>query len=121
VSDSIVQSSINEAARNVDATWTEGDYTNAIILRACHILKLEGYPVVGGVVGGMSAYKSFRSGQLSLTKYAKGEQGGDDGSLLGSTMYGRRFLELLYVNKTGIAVIAGPTGEASGFAKDWPL
>lgn len=121
VSDPIVQAAIDEAARRVDTTWTEGDYTNAITLLACHFLSLEGYPGTAGAGAGNAAYRSLRSGQLSITKFAAGEQNGDDGSLYGSTMYGRRWLELLSLNKAGIKAIAGPACVVSGYAKDYPI
>lgn len=121
VPDPIVQAAIDEAKRRVDTTWTEGDYTNAVMLLACHFLALEGYGGSGSGGGGNAAYRQIRSGQLTLTRYASGEANGDDGSLLGSTMYGRRWLELLSLNKPGIKVIAGDAHLVSGYAKDWPL
>lgn len=117
VADSIVQSAIDEAARSVDTSWTSGDYTNAITLLACHILTLDGYPGTGGVGGGTSAYRSVRSGQLTLERFAKGQVAGDDGSLLGSTPYGRRYLELLAVNRGGPIVAAGAVCPPYG----WPV
>lgn len=121
VDDTIVQAAIDEAKRQVDQTWTEGDYTNAITLLACHILALEGYGGSGSGGGsGNTAWRQIRSGQLTLTRYARGEANGDDGSLLGSTIYGRRFMELRALNVTGIRVGLGENGAVSGYAKDWP-
>lgn len=118
VDDAIVQDAINAGSRSVDQTWTEGDYTRAIMLYACHYMALQGLGTVGS---SNASYRMVRSGQLTLERYTKGQQAGDDGSLLGSTIYGRMFLELLGLNVTGIKVIAGPNAAVSGFAKDWPL
>lgn len=113
VDDAIVQDAINAGTRRVDQTWTEGDYTRAIMLYACHYMTMQG---IGGG-GSMSAYRTMRSGQLTLEKYTKGQQAGDDGSLLASTIYGRMFLELLGLNVAGVTVAAGPVCPPYG----WPV
>lgn len=118
VDDAIVQDAIDAGARRVDTTWTEGDYARAIMLYACHYMTISGQVAgAGGIGGGNAAYRQIRSGQLTLTKYAKGEQAGDDGSLLGSTSYGRLYLDLLQMNKGGPIVIAGPAEPGYG----WPV
>ena len=122
VDDAIVTDAIAAGTRRVDETWTEGDYTRAIMLYACHYMTLQGLGTGEGSGGGSgnAAYRQIRSGQLSLTRYARGEQNGDDGSLLGSTMYGRMFMELLGMNFVGIKTVAADVGPVSGYAKDWP-
>lgn len=121
VDDAIVQDAIDAGARRVDTTWTEGDYARAIMLYACHYMAVQGLGTGNGGGGGNAAYRQIRSGQLSLTRYARGEANGDDGSVLGSTKYGRMWLELLQINKPGIIVVAGDNTPVSGYAKDWPF
>lgn len=117
VDDAIVQDAIDAGARNVDTSWTEGDYSRAIMLYACHYMTLQGLPTGAGVGATNGAYRQIRSGQLTLTKYAKGEQAGDDGTLMGSTSYGRLWLDLLGKNRPGVSVLAGPVEPEYG----WPI
>lgn len=110
VDDAVVSQAITEAMRSVDQTWTEGDYTLAIMLRAAHILTLDGFGDAAeakAAASGASGYKTMKSGALTLERFAPGEQGGNNGSLLASTSYGRRFLDLLRLNRGGPRVATG--------------
>lgn len=126
VDDVIVQAAIDEAGRMVDETWTEGDYTNAIMLAACHIMALEGHGTSAeakAVATGAGAYETIRSGQLTLTRGAWASGQSADGNWWKSTSWGRRFWQLLRLNKAGPRVVSAGCGAAvSGYAKDafWP-
>lgn len=122
VSDAVVNEALGEAERMVDTSWTEGDYTTAIMLYACHVMALNGYgtgPDGLANSGQLAAFQTIRSGQLTLTR--KASASGGEASWYSMTRYGQRFWRLLRLNKGGVRV-AVPTGEGlpSGYAKDWP-
>lgn len=126
VPDDVVTERIAEATRMVDETWTEGDYTLAIILYACHIMALEGLgtgPDSQNNSGQMANFQTIKSGQLTLTRGSSSGGGSDDtGYWYGLTRYGRRFWRLLKLNKGGPRVAMGAcAGGVSGYAKDAPL
>lgn len=116
VPDALISFWISRAARSVDTSWTEGDYTYAIALLTCHLMtgnglgsgaEIEGYRAAG--------ITKLKSGTLDVT-FADGS---GDASGYGSTVWGRQFLLLLQQNKGGPRVIVGARGCASGYAKDW--
>lgn len=133
VGDPIVQLALDEAARSVDETWTEGDFANAQIYLAAHILTMDGHG--GGAeaevfANGMGSFKSMSSGSLSLSRGDKATGDGDAG-LYGATSYGQRFWELAMRNQgspvsTGTAAGWGINPNARdapnlpGLAARWP-
>lgn len=126
VDDTVVDARIEEAARMVDETWTEGDYALAIMLYACHIMALEGLgtgPDSQANTGQMANFQTIRSGQLTLTRGSYSHGGGDTGDWYASTRYGSRFWRLLKLNKGGptVAIAAAAIAGVSGYAKDGPL
>lgn len=125
VDDAVVTARIEEAARMVDETWTEGDYTLAIELYACHIMALGGLGTGRDSLnysGQMSNFQTIRSGQLTLTRGSKTGGAGDTGDWYALTSYGTRFWRLLKQNKGGPSVAVTETDAyPSGYAKDWPF
>lgn len=111
VDDAVVQYNIDRANRSVDLTWTEGDYTTAIELLACHYMELAGLGTGTEAemnAQGLGGFSMIRSGQLTLQRSAK-SAGGDDAanSEWGGTLYGRQFYWLLRKNKPPVAVAGG--------------
>lgn len=111
VSDTIVQYNIDRAARSVDDTWTEGDYTVAVELLACHYMTLAGLGTGTEAeinANGMSGFSMIRSGQLTLQRAAtSGADGGDVPGQWGGSAYGRQFWYLMRQNKPAVAVTDG--------------
>jgi hypothetical protein len=103
--ESLIQVLLDEAARTIDKSYEEHDYQPAILYLAAHLMatdnSAEGEDVeLGGTTGGIAS-ESF--GGMSIS-YANG--GSAAGSLAasasyGSTVFGRRFLEIVRRNRGG--------------------
>lgn len=108
VPDEVVQGALDEAALQVDETWvSEADFRLGRLLLAAHILTLDGHgtgPESEAAAAGAMGFKRMKSGQLELERFSSADAGGD-GSVLGSTSYGRRFLELLRRNFPAVVVV----------------
>jgi hypothetical protein len=122
VDDTIVQYNIDRAARSVDASWTEGDYTVATELLACHYMTLAGLGTGTEAeinANGMAGFSMIRSGQLTLQRAAtSGGAGGEVPDQWSGSAYGRQFYWLLKQNKPAVAVTNGNTPWAMG---GWPM
>ena len=104
-----IQRCLDEAFNMIDATWREVDFQPGVLYLAAHLLATdnagEGEEVAYGNAGsGAIASESF--GGMSIS-YANGSS--NAGSLsaseaYGSTVYGRRFLQLLRYNRGGPVV-----------------
>jgi hypothetical protein len=93
VGDPVVDSAIAEAQRQVDATWTEGDYTLGIMLYAAHVLASEGQGT--DVATQLAGFKRVKIGPLDLERdTSQAAQAGG----LESTSYGVRFAALQLQN-----------------------
>lgn len=117
VDDATVDALIVEAQRNVDESWTEGDYPMGLMLMAAHLMTLEGLGTgteAEIASEGVGDYRSIRSGSLSLERFDNG--GASASGLLGSTSYGRRFKALAAQNVGGPRV--SPTGSVPQVG--WP-
>lgn len=111
---------IARAARSVDTSWTQGDYTYAIALLAAHLMTTNGLGAGAEIEGYRSAgIARLKSGTLDVS-FSDGAAGGN-GSAYDSTSYGRQFALLLRQNRGGPRVIVGGGGCHSGWAKDWPV
>lgn len=105
VADATIEVHLTEARRSVDASWCEDDRALGEMLLAAHTMTLEG---LGSgteaelAAEGMGDIRSLRSGSLQFTKSeaAMGSAAGE----IGSTTYGRRYLELLRSNRGGARV-----------------
>jgi hypothetical protein len=96
----------------VDQSWTESDYAPARMYYAAHLLILEGLgdskeaKIAGLTLSGLS---SIKISSLAVG-FSKSQDAGGSKSkftLLGSTSYGKLFLELLRLNKPAVAVANG--------------
>jgi hypothetical protein len=111
VADAKIAYAIQRAARSVDTSWTEGDYSHAIMLLACHYLVLGGDGTGAEAqmnAEGMQGFKVIRSASLTLER--GGNAGGDSSGVpdeWAGSIYGRQFWRLLRQNKAGGAVANG--------------
>lgn len=111
VPDVTVDAVIIEANRSVDETWTEGDYTQAIMLLSCHIMAMEGLgtdPDSQSNTGQMSNFQLIRSGQLTLQRKQSASASSGSADWYGLTRYGNRYLELLARNKPAVVTVWQP-------------
>jgi hypothetical protein len=109
VDDATIAYWLTDAHRFVDQSWMEQDYGPALIARAAHDMveaKVAGIAQdeVEELAG--SGLTQFKSGSFSASfSEAAAAQAAEGG--LGSTKYGREYLELLRRNKGGLGV-TGP-------------
>ena len=124
VPDVTVQAHIDKAARSVDTSWTETDYSDAIMLLACHNMVLAGLGTGAEAqvnAQGMAGFTTIRSGNLTLQRAATSQGGGSGGDApqpWNGTQYGIEFYWLLRRNKPPMAVASGPV--QVGYVSGWP-
>lgn len=109
VGDATVDLYIAEAGRTVDETvWAATDYADGVMYLAAHLMEVEGAAKpTGKTLGTAGAIKKAKAGDVEV-EYQPMMQSGDGRSdvLYGSTIYGRRYLELASRNNgVGGAVI----------------
>ena len=97
--DATVEAALNRAARQVDETWLEADYQEAIMLLAAHDLAVTTFGVESL---GQGWPRAISLGPLSLTYGEKGQPSVSD---YATTLYGQGFAELRKKNIPAIAVI----------------
>lgn len=95
VADATVDAYIVRANRSVDATWTEDDYADAIMLLACHLMALNGIGSSNDAKA--SGFATIKSGNLTLTRERATAGGTPDP--WSRTVYGVQFYTLLRQNK----------------------
>ena len=110
VADTTVAALISEASPMVDEGWEEGDRLPGVLALTAHYLSLEGYP---GRTSPTSAFDVNNSGRNVVSRKvgdvavqfrdAQGE-GNSGTASLGTTAYGRRFLQLLRLNSPAIGL-----------------
>lgn len=122
VPDATVQSWLTRAGRDVDQSWTEGDYAYAIVLLAAHFMTQNG--IGAGASGLPDGVTDFRSGSFSVAidrEVVKVSAAGG----YGATRYGRQFAQLLAKNRGGSRTTAGgalPIADGfNGFAGPIPV
>jgi Protein of unknown function (DUF4054) len=113
--DAYIQILLDDAGRAVDQTWTEGDYTNAILFLAAHYheLDLMATTASDATAEGVPAGQTITSehiGPISISygKTGAGTSSGSGGahaSTLDSTVYGQRYQDLLIKNIPAVLVI----------------
>lgn len=108
VADETVEFWLTRARRQVDESWTEGDYAMGQMLLACHLMVTNG---IGGgadaeaAAAGAGSFKRIKSASFELERFGSSDGAADSYS---STSYGIQFKELLRQNKGGPRV--APTG-----------
>jgi hypothetical protein len=102
---SMVELVLAEAASNIDNTWFEPDYQPAINYQTAHMLATDNSASGTDPEVGQPTYISGESFSGMSTSYQK-IQGGtlSQSEMWGSTVYGRRYLDLLRKNKPGVVV-----------------
>lgn len=97
--DALIQSLIDEAARQVDTSWIEADFQTAVLYLVAHLASVEKQYGSGGAelasesVGGIFSV-SYRETKTELE----------------STVYGKRFLALLKRNKPAFLTTSNYVG-----------
>lgn len=110
VGDALVNVILAEAIPRVGDTWLERDRATAILYLTAHLLASEGEPArsAGGGVGGSTsgAVKRMKVGDVEV-EYAGLGSGSGSGttSEYASTVYGRRFLQLMRLNFPGVVAV----------------
>lgn len=104
VADAVVQTALAEAALQAGAEWAgEADIRLGRLLLAAHILTLDGQgsgaEAAAAAAGG---FRRMRSGGLELERADTADAGP---GALGSTGYGRRFVELMRRNVPAVTVV----------------
>lgn len=94
-----IQFALDAASRQVDESWTEGDFEEAILQLAAHVLLTS---EVGAAAGSDEGIKSLTIGPLSLAFDVEGRL---SMSKLETSTYGQTFLGLRRRNIAPIAVI----------------
>ena len=122
VGDAVINRALAGAGRKVDTAWAEDDYQPGYMLYAAHLLVLDGFGegVEAKVnAAGAGDVKTFRSASLTVDRFDPAS--GSEAGTLGSTSYGRRFMELQA--KYGGALVATTGGDAGyhHLARDWPF
>lgn len=109
VDDAVIQQALDEAARLVDVSWPEGDFSLGRMLYAAHVLTTDGFGEGTEAqlnAEGVGDFQSIKLGSLSLTRFSKDAKSLTGNAFLdqlGATTYGQRFLAL-----AARAVGAGP-------------
>jgi hypothetical protein len=115
LSDEAIQILLDDAGRAVDQTWTEGDYSNAILFLAAHYHELDLMATTSSdaTAEGVPAGQTITSehiGPISVS-YGKAGAGASSGSggvntsTLDNTVYGQRYHDLLIKNIPAVLVI----------------
>lgn len=109
---------LRRAARSVDDSWLEGDFADARMLLAAHLMTISGVGASAeakAVSNGFAGFKSIKSGSLSLER----ADGGKGGAGFDASRYGQQFKSLLRRNKGGPrvtnAVAIGGGGDGDHF------
>jgi hypothetical protein len=100
VADGTVTSMLAEAARSVSTTWSEGDYADAIMYLAAHMIAEENS---GGGVSAASKAGPIKRVKADSVEIEYAGAAISDASL-GGSIYGRRFLALRHRN-AGRAIV----------------
>lgn len=125
VADSIVQNALNLAARNVDESWTEGDFAEGRMLYAAHQLTVDGYGTgteAQLLAEGVGDFQKIELGTLKLTRFDKSSsENSQIPADLATTTFGGRFYALQLKNiGRGPVVLASSPETPNSLARDWP-
>jgi hypothetical protein len=97
---------LTEASRYVDDTWlTQADYTSGALYAAAHLIATDNALEGEAVDTGDRSIQSESWGSMSVSYGKDGSAGGTTLAAFNSTGYGRRFLEIVRLNKPGVVAI----------------
>lgn len=107
VNDVTVDAFIAEALREVDSSWTEGDYATAIMYLVAHMMATEGHLAsAGGPLATSGPVSSEKLGDASVSYASRSASGAAfDEADLQSTAYGLRFLTLRKRNVATVVAV----------------
>lgn len=104
-----VQAALEDAETVADATWSDADRRQAVMLKAAHELTMNGVGTGAEAklaASGAMGFTSFSSGGLSLTRASTAvSSSASDPNGYGQTAYGRRLQALIRVRFVGIMVV----------------
>ncbi|QJD54314.1 putative structural protein [Aminobacter phage Erebus] len=110
IADPTLQMILDEAIAEVGDTWVEKDRTPAVLSLTAHMLASQGLgaPSAGG--GGVAvtgAVKRRKVGDVEVEFAGVASEGSGNGALSGyrTTMYGRRYLELMRKSFPAVYVV----------------
>lgn len=119
-----VQMYLDLAGLWVDASWPDALYRPALAAATCHLMTLEGLGSDAqslSFASGMAHFQSYRSGELSFSRFVREAGDLSFSSWLSQTACGAMFLQLLRMAKAGPRIAMGGIGASqSGYAKDVP-
>ena len=101
IDDSVIDTFIFEASRNVSTDWCEPDYQPGVMFLAAHYMVEEGY--TGRSVDDSGPVVSSKLGDASDT-YGQ-YQNVDSAGVYSSSVYGRRFMQLRRANTQGVRLL----------------
>lgn len=108
VTDPQIQYALDRAVILVDETWIETDRTEGVLLYAAHMLTLDGLGTgaeAEAAAGGLSTFQRVNSGTFEFDRGSGAGAAAGNGSLLASTSFGRRLLELMKLNFPAVAIV----------------
>lgn len=125
VEEPVFNAYLAKAVAKVGENWPESDYTEAQELYIAHLMTLEGLGTGTEsklAADGLSGVNSIRSGALSVGFGSAVKDAYAAFGALGSTTYGRRFIDLAKANFGGpVSARNDDAILAHAQAKDWPL
>ena len=101
--EAVIQYWLDDAARTVDESWSEGDFAVARMALAAHNMARQGVISTSQVPAGVT---DFKSGSFSVSLSSEAATIAAKGGFA-STIYGQEFAELLRANKGGPRVVGG--------------
>ena len=106
VDDTVINSALTEAARQVDQTWLEADYALAMMLLACHIMVMDGHGAdTQAQLSSLSGFSRIKSGDLEVSRGDGAGGSSSGGDTTQATTYGQRFAEIRRRNFPPISIV----------------
>ncbi|MBV2144240.1 DUF4054 domain-containing protein [Falsochrobactrum sp. TDYN1] len=128
VDDAVITGYITLGGMWVDGSWPDRLCEAAQTAIVCHLMTLDGLGTDAQsqqFKAGLSNFQSFKSGELTLTRFQKSAGETSYSEWLAQTSCGAFFAQLLRMAKGGPRIAMGGVGGAqSGYAKDvanWPV
>jgi len=105
VADPTVETILVEAERGTNDSWTAADRTPATLYLAAHLLASEGFGGTAGSNALTGPVKRRKVGDVETEFAGAGQGASSSASPYSSTIYGQRYLELLRLNSSPVAVV----------------
>lgn len=107
VADALVTAMLTDASRSVTTSWIEADYQDGIMYLAAHLMVEEGaLNAASSPSSTTGPVQEIKAGDVTVKFDQTGSRyDGELGKTYGSTVYGRRYLELARRNGASAAVM----------------